>query len=120
MVILPVSDASGISSFKDFIESKNINKSYIIGSTNAVSDKIKQSLPNSERIGGADRNETNGKVIEKFYTSNKLNNVFVAKDGMKNQNQLIDALAVGVLASKENSPVLIVGEQLSATQRVYF
>lgn len=40
MVILPVSDASGISSFKDFIESKNINKSYIIGSTNAVSDKI--------------------------------------------------------------------------------
>ncbi|MCJ0400854.1 cell wall-binding protein Cwp14, partial [Clostridioides difficile] len=120
MVILPVSDASGISSFKDFIESKNINKSYIIGSTNAVSDKIKQSLPNSERIGGADRNETNGKVIEKFYTSNKLNNVFVAKDGMKNQNQLIDALAVGVLASKENSPVLIVGEQLSATQKSVF
>ncbi|MBY2231079.1 cell wall-binding protein Cwp14 [Clostridioides difficile] len=120
MVILPVSDTSGISSFKDFIESKNINKSYIIGSTNAVSDKIKQSLPNSERIGGADRNETNGKVIEKFYTSNKLNNVFVAKDGMKKQNQLIDALAVGVLASKENSPVLIVGEQLSATQKSVF
>lgn len=39
---------------------------------------------------------------------------------MKNQNQLIDALAVGVLASKENSPVLIVGEQLSATQKSVF
>ncbi|MGO0943802.1 cell wall-binding protein Cwp14, partial [Clostridioides difficile] len=50
-----------------------------------------ESLGNPDR---ADRNETNGKVIEKFYTSNKLNNVFVAKDGMKNQNQLIDALAV--------------------------
>ncbi|MCC0694942.1 cell wall-binding repeat-containing protein [Clostridioides sp. ES-S-0048-02] len=120
MVILPVSDASGVSSFKDFIASKNISKSYIIGSTNAVSDKIKQSLPNSERIGGADRNETNGKVIEKFYTSNDLDNVFVAKDGMKKQNQLIDALAVGVLASKENSPVLIVGDKLSATQKSIF
>nr|UWI49317.1 cell wall-binding repeat-containing protein [Clostridioides difficile] len=120
MVILPVSDASGVSIFKDFIASKNISKSYIIGSTNAVSDKIKQSLPNSERIGGADRNETNGKVIEKFYTSNNLDNVFVAKDGMKKQNQLIDALAVGVLASKENSPVLIVGDKLSVTQKSIF
>ncbi len=36
---------------------------------------------------------------------------------MGNNNQLIDALAVGVLASKNDSPVLIASNKLSETQK---
>ncbi|MPM70822.1 hypothetical protein SDC9_117783 [bioreactor metagenome] len=56
-------------------------------------------------------------IIDKFYTGTNLNNIFVTKNGMKNNDQLIDALAVGVLAAKENSPVVIVSNKLEKTQR---
>ena len=61
--------------------------------------------------------DPNAKVIENFYTSNSLNNIYVAKNGSGNTGQLIDALAVGVLAAKNSSPVLIVSNSLSASQR---
>lgn len=120
MVIIPASPNKGISDFEGFIKDADIKKSYIIGSTDVVSQQIENKLPNVERLGGSNRNETNAKVISKFYTSDNLNNVFVAKNGMNGEGQLIDALAVGVLAAKESSPVLIVGNSLSDSQKTLF
>lgn len=117
MPIVLSSPTSGISTFDDYIKNNNIKKSYIIGSTDSVSNSVANKLPNPNRIGGADRNQTNAMIIDKFYTGTNLNNIFVTKNGMKNNDQLIDALAVGVLAAKENSPVVIVSSQLEKTQR---
>lgn len=36
---------------------------------------------------------------------------------MNKQDQLIDALAVGVLGAKNQSPVVLVGKNLSASQK---
>ncbi|MGO0807276.1 hypothetical protein ACTPEF_25705, partial [Clostridioides difficile] len=41
----------------------------------------------------------------------------ITKDGMNKQDQLIDALAVGVLGAKNQSPVVLVGKNLSASQK---
>ncbi|WP_331496703.1 cell wall-binding repeat-containing protein [Romboutsia sedimentorum] len=117
MPIVLASPNQGTKVFDQYIKDNNINKSYVIGSEVAVSNKIANKLPNPERIGGIDRNETNALILEKFYTSEELNNIFVAKDGMKNPEYLIDALAVGVLASKEKSPVVIVGNDLNEKQQ---
>ncbi|MGX4600105.1 cell wall-binding repeat-containing protein [Faecalimicrobium sp. JNUCC 81] len=107
----------GTNIYDQFIKDNNIQKTYIIGQTGVISTEIESKLPNSERIGGLDRNETNAKIIEKFYTSSKLDNMFVCKNGSIKQDQLIDALSVGVLAAKENSPVVIVGNSLSEYQK---
>nr|WP_286183973.1 cell wall-binding repeat-containing protein [Clostridium sp. CCUG 7971] len=107
----------GTNIYDQFIKDNNIQKTYIIGQTGVISTEIESKLPNSERIGGLDRNETNAKIIEKFYTSSKLDNMFVCKNGSVKQDQLIDALSVGVLAAKENSPVVIVGNSLSEYQK---
>ncbi|MEG0672304.1 cell wall-binding repeat-containing protein [Clostridium sp.] len=120
MVVIPSLSNSGVNVFKEYIKNENITKSYIIGSTAVVSTAIENSLPNPERLGGKDRNETNAKVINKFYTSNELKNAYIAKDGMKKPDHLIDALSVGVLASKENAPVVIVGSSLHNAQREIF
>ena len=119
MPIVLSSQTQGVQVFDEYIKDNNIQKSYVIGSTNAISDSIANKLPNPNRLGGIDRNQTNAIIIENFYKNSKLNNVFVAKDGMKNndQKQLIDALAVGVLAAKENAPVVIVGNQLEKMQK---
>ena len=117
MAIILSNPKSGISASKDFINSTGIEKSYVIGGDKAVSDYVMSSLPGAERVSGSNRNDTNAKVIENFYTSNSLNNIYVAKNGSGNTGQLIDALAVGVLAAKNSSPVLIVSNSSSANQR---
>lgn len=117
MAIILSNPKSGISASKDFINSTGIEKSYVIGGDKAVSDYVMSSLPGAERVSGSNRNDTNAKVIEKFYPSNSLNNIYVAKNGSGNTGQLIDALAVGVLAAKNSSPVLIVSNSLSSSQR---
>lgn len=117
MAIILSNPKSGISASKDFINSTGIEKSYVISGDKAVSDYVMSSLPGVERVSGSNRNDTNAKVIEKFYTSSSLNNIYVAKNGSGNTGQLIDALAVGVLAAKNSSPVLIVSNSLSANQR---
>ncbi len=117
MPIVLASPNQGTKLFDQYIKDNNINKSYVIGSEVAVSNTIANKLPNPERLGGIDRNETNTLILEKFYTSEELNNIFVAKDGMKNPEYLIDALSVGVLASKEKSPVVIVGNDLNEKQQ---
>ena len=87
-----------------------------LSSTNKSINKLIASLPNVERIAGSNRNDTNAKVIEKFYKNKSINNLYVDKNGSRGENQLIDALAVGVLAAKNNSPVLIVSNKLSSEQ----
>ncbi|WP_051599162.1 cell wall-binding repeat-containing protein [Metaclostridioides mangenotii] len=118
MPIVLVSPKEGIKAFDQYIKDNNLNikKSYIIGKEAAISNEIANKLPNPERLGGIDRNETNAVILEKFYTSKELNNIFIAKDGMKKPDDLIDALSVGVLAAEKKSPVVIVGNDLNDKQ----
>ncbi|MCC0763400.1 cell wall-binding repeat-containing protein [Clostridioides sp. ES-S-0006-03] len=116
MPIILSDTTTGIKDAEKFIKEKNIKKSYIVGGIYSVSDSVERSLPNSKRIAGNNRNETNAKVIEEFYKNTDLKNVYITKDGMKKQSDLIDSLAVGVLAAKNSSPVVLVGNKLDFTQ----
>ncbi len=100
MPIILSNPKDGVEAFDKFIRDEKVIKAYVIGGTNSVSRAVEKSLPNAERVSGKDRNETNAKVIEKFYTDTNLSNLYVTKDGSKNENQLIDSLAVGVLVAK--------------------
>lgn len=116
MPIVLASPNEGTKIFDQYIKDNNITKSYVIGREGSISNEIANKLPSSERVGGINRNETNAAILDKFYTSEELENIYVAKDGMKKTDDLIDALAVGVLAAKEKSPVVIVGNDLNDKQ----
>ena len=116
MPILLANPKSGLSAVEKFINSESIKTSFVIGGDEAVSDEAIAKLPGKQRIEGSDRNDTNAKVIEKFYADKELDNLYLAKDGMENSGQLIDALAVGALAAKNGAPVLIASKKLNANQ----
>ena len=116
MPILLANPKSGLSIVEKFIKDENMSASFIIGGNKAVADSIVANLPGKQRIEGDNRNDTNAKVIEKFYGNKELDNIYLAKDGMANSGQLIDALAVGALAAKNGAPVLIASKKLSSTQ----
>ncbi|MCC0650926.1 cell wall-binding repeat-containing protein, partial [Clostridioides sp. ZZV15-6598] len=85
---------------------------YIIGGEYTVSKNIESKLKNPQRISGSTRNETNAKVIKEFYKDSNISNLYVAKNGINKQDDLIDGLSVGVLAGKTKSPVILVGNLL--------
>jgi N-acetylmuramoyl-L-alanine amidase len=87
----------------DYIESNsNITKSYVVGGSGVISDSILNKLPNPERLGGADRYETNEAIVEAFESSLNFNKVFVARG-----DEFSDSLTGAALAAKEKSALVI-------------
>ncbi|WP_270940552.1 cell wall-binding repeat-containing protein [Romboutsia lituseburensis] len=116
MPILFSSPTEGTKISDSYIKDEKVTKSYVIGQEASISQDVAAKLPNAERIGGKDRNETNAMVIEKFYTNEELNNIYVAKNGIKNSTDLVDALAVGAVAAKVDAPVVIGSDNLNEKQ----
>ncbi|HBH1808127.1 TPA: cell wall-binding repeat-containing protein [Clostridioides difficile] len=117
MPIILSDSENGTEVADNFIDSKDIAKSYVIGGTYSISNSVERSLPNATRIAGSSRSETNAKIIEEFYKDTHIKNIYVTKDGTKNKNDLIDSLAVGVLVAKNSSPILLAGNKLDTTQK---
>lgn len=67
-------------------------------------------------IKGADRYDTNAKVVEKYYRDGA-DAIYVAKDGMANSAQLVDSLAVGALAAENNAAIILATDGLSTRQK---
>ncbi|HCQ5600630.1 cell wall-binding protein Cwp10 [Clostridioides difficile] len=103
---------------EQFIKSNKVSNIYFIGGIEKISNKaieqvgkiVNKDISNN-RVAGQTRQETNAKVIDKFYSQSKLDGVVVA-----NQDKLIDALAVGPLAAKNNSPVILATNTLDKSQ----
>lgn len=102
-----------------WVKGKNISDAYFIGGSASLSDnviskvnEITSSDVSKNRIAGNDRQETNAKVIEKFYTNKDYSSVFVSKS-----DPLVDALTAGPLAAKLKSPIVMIGGSVSPTQK---
>ena len=116
MPIILANPKNGLSVSEKFIKDESIKSSFIIGGKTVLPEKLVSSIPGKDRIEGTNRRDTNAKVIEKFYGDRDLDNLYLAKDGMEDSGQLIDALAVGALAAKNGAPVLIASKKLSEKQ----
>lgn len=112
-----LSDQNGKLNLSSKVKSLNLDSTYVIGGVASVPNTTVSSLKNPIRISGSNRNDTNAKIIEKFYTNNVLDNAFVVKDGAGNEGMLIDGLAVGAYAATTKSPIVISHGSLSAEQK---
>ncbi|MBY2478640.1 cell wall-binding repeat-containing protein [Clostridioides difficile] len=118
MPILLTNQNDDMKDIKDLIANKDISKSYVIGGESLFNSKeVSNTLPSVTKIAGSDRTETNSKVINHFYSKDTLNDLYIAKNGMNKQDDLVDALSVGVLAGKTESPVVLVGNGLDNSQK---
>ncbi|MCI9977281.1 cell wall-binding repeat-containing protein [Clostridioides difficile] len=105
---------------EQFIKSNKVSNVYFVGGVEKISNKAIEQVGkitnkdvSKNRIAGQNRQETNAKVIDKFYSQSKLDGVVVA-----NQDKLIDALAVGPLAAKNNSLVVLATNTLDKSQEI--
>jgi putative cell wall-binding protein len=94
-----------------WLKSEGISNAYFIGGTGVIAPSIINVINNitsqdvsHNRISGADRLETNAKVISKFYPGTDFPTILIAKSETPS---LVDALTAGPLAAKMGAPVLL-------------
>lgn len=102
---------------EEWIKSPNVKNVYVIGGDSTISKSLVDKLNNISngkvtRIFGANRIETNTKVIEKLYTDK-----FYKKAFITNSTALIDAITVSSFAQKSNSPIVLVGNTVDGLQK---
>ena len=73
----------------------------IVGGTSVVGKSVANQLPESIRLSGDTRYETNQSIIEHF-------NVKSTKGFVATGRNYADALTGSILAAKENAPILLV------------
>lgn len=88
---------------KTYISSKGITKTYLIGGSGVISEKVRQDLPDAERIWGSDRYETNVAILNRFSKELDFNKSYMATG-----RDFPDALAGSALAPETSSPIILV------------
>lgn len=94
----------------------NVAQTYVLGGTGALTDNVKNSLPNATRIGGVDRFDTNREVLKTFANDLKYSKTYLANG---ENNHLADALAGSPLAALTSSPVVLTGTSLPAETKEF-
>lgn len=102
MPILLTRDTLIPNATQDFINSNNISKTYVVGSTTVISDSVVAKTKNPERLGGANRYETNSKIFNKFKSDINLNSIYITS-GLA----FPDALSASAIAAKDGNFVLL-------------
>lgn len=121
-----VSPEAGLTeSAKNLLDREDaINKVQVIGGSDKVSanvmadvkkvgeDRKSQVSIDVERISGQNRQETNAKVLGLYRSVQNTTQIMVAKDGMVNNSQLVDALTASVLGN----PMVLSTNRLTDSQ----
>lgn len=88
---------------KNFINENNFSKTYVLGDTNLVSDKVDNLLPSPERITGSTIYERNINLIKKFQNNIDFSNICIATG-----ENFPDALSGSALATMVSSAIVLV------------
>lgn len=102
MPILLTKNSEFPSSARNYLNSKNITKTYVVGGSGIISDALFKTFKNPERLGGTDRYATNEKIFNRFKSSLNISQMYLALG-----TNFPDALSVSALAAKNSSFVIL-------------
>lgn len=91
-----------------YLLNKNISASYVVGGSAVVSDDVKNKLPQSIRLSGRDRYDTNRRIINEF-TDIDFSKIYFAEG----ETGFADAIVGSELAARTSSPVILTNGSLS-------
>lgn len=91
---------------KKYVSSVKIDKTYIVGGTDIISDDVSKSFSNPYRIIGSDEYQRNIQIIKTFSNNIQWDTIYIATG-----NNFPDALSGSVIAGRESSPIVLVGNE---------
>ncbi|AZV55845.1 cell wall-binding repeat-containing protein [Clostridium sp. AWRP] len=109
IVLTPKSGVPDV--LKDYVNTLKPSKTYVIGGQGVIPDDTASYFGDYERLSGQTRYDTNANVIKEFYNLSKAQKIYVAA-GINYP----DGLSISPLAAKNNSPVVLVNDNMSFDQ----
>jgi putative cell wall-binding protein len=103
---------SGVS---QFIKSRSIPVSFVVGSAGVISSSIASNLPNSKRLAGADRYDTNLSINKNFEKDLNYDTIYLATG-----SDFPDAVAGAALAAKNSAPIFLTGKYSLSPEIIKF
>lgn len=113
--IILVSRDSLPGSVKSYIASNVITKTYVIGSSDIISDNVFNQLPSPERIVGGDKYARNIAVNQKFNSDFKTDSICVATG-----EGFADALTGTAYSAKISEPIILINNDSAANTKSYY
>lgn len=104
---------------ESFIKKETIDKTYVIGSINAIYGVVANSMPNPIRIGGKNRFETNTKILDFFKQEINLNKLYVSIGQGPTNTEYADALTGSVVAAINNTAILLTKKDLVSEAELF-
>lgn len=114
-----LSEVNGLpQNVKEFLSTKQLTHSYVLGGEGALSSAVEQALENPTRLGGIDRFATNVEIIKAFSSVLQGEKAYLASG---NDRNLVDALAGSSLAAQTSTAIILIDNQkLPEGTRDYF
>lgn len=114
-IILVPNDPLIPDSVKNYISSINVSKTYVMGNTDIISDKVTNQFPNTERILGSDKYARNIAVNQLFNSDFKSDNLcLVTGEGFA------DALTATAYTAKILEPIILVNNDSPTNTKSYY
>ncbi|WP_407306618.1 cell wall-binding repeat-containing protein [Desulfosporosinus sp. SB140] len=98
------------SSIENYLSSKEITHTYLIGTIDQINESVTMQFPNVERITGSDKYGRNLAVLNKFNSDLDWSKLFIATG-----NGFADALAGSAYAASQDAPIVLVDVDYSQT-----
>lgn len=114
-IILVPNDPLIPDSVKNYISSINVSKTYVIGNSDIISDKVTNQFPNTERILGSDKYARNIAVNQLFNSDFKSDNLCLATG-----EGFADALTATAYSAKISEPIILVNNDSPTNTKSYY
>ncbi|MDR3539973.1 MAG: cell wall-binding repeat-containing protein [Desulfosporosinus sp.] len=102
-------------SVKNYISAMQIEKTYVIGDSSLIADKVANQFPNPERIVGADKYERNIAIDKEFNSNFNSGGMCIATG-----EGFADALTGAAYAAKLSEPILLVNNSPTDETKKYY
>ncbi|AKA72378.1 cell wall-binding repeat-containing protein [Clostridium scatologenes] len=118
ILLLVNNNSVSIQPIIDFVKNNN-SKVTVVGTKNVISDDIFKVLGGTTRIdGGANRFDTNLKILDTFKSELNFNKIYISSaTPSEPDNMYADALVAAALAGKYSSPLVLVDKEPSSDLR---
>lgn len=101
-------------SVNNYISTLTVDKTYVIGNQDMISDSVMNQFPNPVRITGDDKFKRNIAIINQFAGDLSGANLYAATG-----NNFADALTGTTLAATNKSPIVLTDQSLSGATKKY-
>ena len=102
-----------------YINKKHYDKVYAIGNSERFIDEVGRKVKNVEQVKEINKYDTNIDMIKKLYNMKKVDKIYTVNMDYGNYSQIPEYVSLGLVAAKQNIPILICNENLTFSQNKF-